>query len=781
MKINDLMMLDGATGTMLQKRGLRPGQKPEVLNVENPRMLVDLHKEYIEAGSQILNACTFGASRYKLRDTGCTVEEVVQAAMANARQAMMECGRADVKVTLDMGPIGQLLEPAGSLSFDEAVDMYAQTVRAGVQAGADLIFLETFTDLYDLKAAVLACKENSQLPVFASMSFEEDGRTFMGCTVESMAHTLESLGVQAVGFNCSTGPDKMIGLVKRLRKHTRLPIIVKPNAGLPDPVTGQYDMDPVRFQAAMKACVQAGADIIGGCCGTTPDHIRPLTELRKTEKEIPDPVSFVCTPSLPLELTGVHMVGERINPTGKKRFQQALREKDFGYIVRCALDQQQAGASMLDVNVGFPGVDEEFMLAETVRHIQAVCPLPLMLDSSSVPALEKALRIYNGKPVVNSVNGKAEVQNELLPIVKKYGAAVVGLCVDEEGVPQTAAKRLEIADRIVKAAAAHGIGREDVWIDALTLTVSAQQEQAAETLKAIEVLHGQRGLQCVLGVSNISFGLPNRPLLTSAFLTAAMQAGLTVPIVNPNMEEVRDAVLAFRVLTGQDDKAAAYIRAFGSTSTVPVRPETSQIGLHECIVSGLESEAARATACLLEKREPLQVVENILIPALDVVGQGYEAKTLYLPQLLASAQAAQAAFGVIRDKMAETGAASLNKGTIVMATVKGDIHDIGKNIVKTVLENYGYRIVDLGKDVDPEKVVQAAIKNQTKLVGLSALMTTTLPAMEETTKRLLQLDNPPAVMVGGAVVTPEFAKSIGAIYSRDANDGVAIAREVYGD
>lgn len=777
----ELWILDGATGTMLQKRGMAPGQKPELLNLENPRMIIDLHKDYIMAGSQILNACTFGANRYKLQDTGYTPAQIIGAAIENARAACRECGKDNVRISLDVGPIGQLLEPYASLSFEEAVDIYAEMVRAGVEYGADQILLETFTDLYDLKAAVIACKENCDLPILASMSFEEDGRTFMGCTIPAMARTLESLGVQAVGFNCSTGPDKMISLVKELACHTSLPMIVKPNAGLPDPVTGQYDMDPEAFRRAMEACVQAGASIIGGCCGTTPDHIRAIRNLEISKSHaVAQLSSFICTPSHPLFLKGVHMAGERINPTGKKRLQQALLEKDYDYVVRLALEQQKAGASLLDVNVGYPGVDEEKMLAEVVRRIQAVCTLPLMLDSSSVPALEKALRIYNGKPVVNSVNGKQEVLDSLLPVVKKYGAAVVGLCVDEEGIAQSCKKRLEIARRILEAAARYDIPKSDVWIDALTLTVSAQQEQAAETLKAIHVLHHEWGLQCVLGVSNISFGLPNRPLLTSAFLLAAMEAGLSVPIVNPNMGEIQDAIAAFKVLSGQDDRAADYIARYGDAK-IQTKASSGSLSLNVCIMDGLESDAAVSCKELLKTMDPLDVVETVLIPALDVVGKEYEAKRLYLPQLLSSAQAAQAAFEVIRDHMAGSGEAVLNKGTIVMATVQGDIHDIGKNIVKTVLENYGYKIVDLGKDVAPEKIVEAAVSENARLVGLSALMTTTLPAMEKTAELLGKLENPPVVMAGGAVVTEAFARSIGAVYSKDANAGVAIAREVYGD
>lgn len=775
-----MILLDGASGTELQKRGLKPGQKPELLNIENPQMIIDLHKDYIKAGSKILNANTFSANAYKLKDTGYSVEEIIEAGIKNAKEAT---AGTDVKVSLDIGPIGAMLEPFGSLSFEEAYQIYAQMVDAGVKAGADQILLETFTDLLDIKAALLAAKEHSNLSVLASMSFEADGRTFMGCTIESMAHTLDGLGADAIGFNCSVGPDKLAEMIKVLARHTSKPILAKPNAGLPDPVDGHYDMDEDAFYEAMKDCIENGATIIGGCCGTTPEYIKKIAGLIE-EREIyePEKISFVCTPTSPLEIKGVHMVGERINPTGKKRFQQALLEKDYDYIVKCALEQQQAGASILDVNVGFPGVDEETRLPAVVKKIQAVCPLPLMLDSSNMQALENALRIYNGKPAVNSVNGKKEILDSLLPVVKKYGASVVGLCVDEEGIANSVEKRLEIAERIVREASKYGISKEDVYIDALTLTVSAQQDQAAKTLEAIEYLHKTKGMQCVLGVSNISFGLPNRPLLTANFLTAAMQAGLTLPIVNPNQKNIQDAINAFRVLNGQDEKAMHYIEEYANEAPVKVvKGDSSDLSLDACIIQGLEEGAAKATKELLKDHKPLEIVENILIPALDVVGTQYEEKKMYLPQLLSAAAAAQQAFGVIREDMAQKGEKSLNKGTIVMATVKGDIHDIGKNIVKTVLENYGYKIIDLGKDVDPDLVVQTVVDNKVKLVGLSALMTTTLAAMEETTKKLLALPNPPKVMVGGAVVTKEYADSIGAIYSKDANTGVEIAKEVFDD
>ena len=780
---NGILILDGAMGTVLQQRGLPPGGKPELLNFTNPDLLRSIYREYIEAGSQVIYANTFGANALKLASTGYGVDQVVSAAIAVAREA---AAGTDVKVSLDLGPLGELLEPMGSLTFERAYELFKEVAAAGERAGADLVSIETMTDLYETKAALLAVKENTGLPVFVTMSFEEDGRTFTGCTVASMARTLEGLKADAIGLNCSLGPDKLAPLLKELCQNTRLPVIAKPNAGLPDPVDGHYDLGPDQFAAALLPCLEAGVTIFGGCCGTSPEYIRKLKAVlagRPPAHRAYESCSFVCTPAFPTKLTGVRVIGERVNPTGKKRFQQALLEDDLDYILDVAVQQEEAGADILDVNVGYPGVDEVSMLPRVVKKLQSAVSLPLMLDSSNPDALEAGLRVYNGKAAVNSVNGEREVLDRVLSIVKKYGASVVGLTLDKSGIPQTAEGRVAIAKRILDAALEYGIPREDVWIDCLTLTVSAQQEQAGETLKAVRTVREELGLQTVLGVSNISFGLPNRGLITQNFLIQAMAAGLTLPILNPNQQEMLDAVAAFRVLSGEDQQCRAYVDRFAGAAAAPAPAAGArqEMALEDAIVRGLRSDAGRLAKEALKSEHELAIVEKHLIPALDQVGDGYGAGKIFLPQLLSAAQAAQAVFEVIRANLAETGGADLKKGQIVAATVQGDIHDIGKNIVKTVLENYGYEVIDLGRDVPPETVVRAVRERGVRLVGLSALMTTTLPAMEETVRQLKALPEPPVVWVGGAVVTPEYAQSIGAdYYAKDAKQSVEIAKKVLG-
>ena len=780
---DNILILDGAMGTVLQQRGLPPGGKPDLLNFTNPDLLRSIYREYIEAGSQVINANTFGSNALKLASTGYSVDEVVSAATAIAKEAAAGTG---VKVSLDLGPLGELLEPMGSLPFERAYELFREVAVAGERAGADLVSIETMTDLYETKAALLAVKESTHLPVFVTMSFEEDGRTFTGCTVASMARTLEGLGADAIGLNCSLGPDKLYPLLKELCENTRLPVIAKPNAGLPDPVDGHYGLGPDEFAAALLPCLEAGVTIFGGCCGTSPEYIRKLRDLlegKRPASRVYESCSFVATPAFPTKLTGVRVIGERINPTGKKRFQQALLEDDLDYILDVAVQQEEAGADILDVNVGYPGVDEVSMLPRVVKKLQTAVSLPLMLDSSNPDALEAGLRVYNGKAAVNSVNGEREILDRILPIVKKYGASVVGLTLDKGGIPQTAEGRVAIARRILDAALEYGIRLEDVWIDCLTLTVSAQQEQAGETLKAVRTVREELGLQTVLGVSNISFGLPNRPLVTQNFLIQAMGAGLTLPILNPNQTEMMDAVAAFRVLSGEDKQCRAYVDRFAGAPSAPSPTvgTKQEMTLEDAIVRGLRADAARLAKLALGSENELAIVEKHLIPALDQVGDGYGAGKIFLPQLLSAAQAAQAVFEVIRANLAETGGISVKKGQIVVATVQGDIHDIGKNIVKTVLENYGYEVIDLGRDVPPEAVVQAVRERGVRLVGLSALMTTTLPAMEETTRQLKALPEPPVVWVGGAVVTPEYARSIGAdCYAKDARQSVEIARKVLG-
>ena len=779
---NDILILDGAMGTVLQQRGLPPGGQPELLNLTEPELLDSVYQEYADAGSQVVYANTFGANGLKLQRTGHSVDEIVTAAVTIAKQAVAGLG---VRVALDMGPLGELLEPMGSLPFERAYELFREMAVAGEKAGADLVAIETMTDLYEAKAALLAVKENTDLPVLVTMSFDETGRTFTGCTVASMARTLEGLGADAVGLNCSLGPDKLAPLLAELCRNTRLPVVAKPNAGLPDPVDGHYDMGPEAFVEALLPCLDAGVTIFGGCCGTSPEYIRRLAQALNGKKPVPrtyDAVSFVCSPVTPCRVDGVRVIGERINPTGKKRFQQALLEYDLDYILDVGVQQEDAGADILDVNVGFPGVNEVEMLPRVVKKLQSTISLPLQLDSSNPDALEAGLRVYNGKAAVNSVNGEPEVLDRILPIIKKYGASVVGLTLDKNGIPQTAEGRVAIARRILDAALSYGIPREDLWIDCLTLTVSAQQDQAVETLKAVETVHRELGLQTVLGVSNISFGLPNRPLITQNFLIQAMHAGLTLPIINPNQKEMLDAVAAFRVLSGEDRECRTYVARFtGEPALVQAAPAAGSLTLDDAIIRGLKAEAGKLAKAALETEDELSLVEGHLIPALDRVGEGYEQGKVFLPQLLSAAQAAQSVFEVIRVSIAQKGGAPVKKGRLVIATVKGDIHDIGKNIVKTVLENYGYEVLDLGRDVSPETILKAVQEQDIRLVGLSALMTTTLPAMEETIRLLQTLPEPPITFVGGAVVTPEYARQMGAdYYARDARQSVEIARKVFG-
>lgn len=776
--INQLMILDGAMGTMLQQRGLQPGDNPELVNLTHPEWVRDIHAAYVQAGSQVVYANTFGANSRKLEGTGCTVNQVVEAAVRNARDAAQ--GKA--LVALDMGPVGELLEPLGTLSFEDAYDLFAEVARAGEAAGAELAVIETMTDLYEAKAALLAVKEQTSLPVFVTMSFDESGRTFTGCTVASMARTLEGLGADAIGLNCSLGPGQLLPALKELCAHTRLPVIAKPNAGLPDPVEGHYDLSPEDFANAMKDMVEAGASIVGGCCGTSPAYISALKKAvagMRPGTRVYDEGSYLCTPTKPVALRGVHVIGERINPTGKKRFQQALLEDDLDYIVEVAVQQMDAGAEILDVNVGYPGVDEVQMLPRVVKKLQSAIDLPLQLDSTNAAALEAGLRVYNGKAAVNSVNGEEKSLSTVLPLVKKYGAAVVGLTLDEKGLPQTAQQRVDIARYILDRAMTMGIPRQDVWMDCLTLTVSAQQEQAQETLRAVEYVHREMHLQTVLGVSNISFGLPSRLLMTQTFLVQAIRSGLTLPIVNPNQAEVMGAIAACRVLSGQDAGCAGFVEKFAGQA--PAKPAAQgSMTLGEAICRGLRGDAVQLAKAALAGGTGMELVEQHLIPALDKVGADYECGKAFLPQLLSAAQAAQGVFEVIKTAMAETGG-SAKKHRVIIATVQGDIHDIGKNIVKTVMENYGYEMIDLGRDVPPETIVAAVQAQNVRLVGLSALMTTTLPAMEETVRQLKALPEPPHVMVGGAVVTEDYAKRIGAdAYARDARAAVEAARELLG-
>ena len=789
------VLLDGGMGTQLQTRGLQPGQKPELAALEMPDTLTAIHADYARAGADILLANTFGANAKKLAGCPCTVEQVVSASIACARSAAAETGAL---VALDIGPLGELLVPAGTLRFEDAYAEFAQVIRAGAAAGADLVFLETMTDLYELKAAILAAKENCALPVFTSMSFESRGRTFTGCTVESYAVTAAGLGADAVGINCSLGPKEILPFAQRLCRSVPagVPVFVKPNAGLPNP-DGSYNLNAAEFAAEMKAYASIGVSMVGGCCGTTPDFIAKLREtfapLVPADK-IPIRRSCLCTPVRFVEVNGITVVGERINPTGKKRLQQALRDGDSAYPCAQAVAQAEAGAQVLDVNAGLPGIDEAATLEQLVKDLQAITDLPLQLDSSNPEALSRALRIYNGKPIVNSVNGEQKTLDTILPLCKKYGAAVVGLALDEHGIPADAEGRFAIAKRIAAAANAAGIPNEDIYIDCLTLTASAQQEGAVQTLEALTRCKKELGVRTVLGVSNISFGLPCRGYLNTTFLTMAMSAGLDLAIMNPNTPEMMAAVRAYRVLTSQDKQSSDYVAAYAdvqiqTTQTSKSAATVAEVGaaapggdaLFEAVRRGLKAEARAAADAALTMREPLDVVNTSLIPALDAVGDGFEKGTVFLPQLLQAATAAQAAFESIKAKIAASGQAQGSKGKIVIATVKGDVHDIGKNIVRVILENYGYDVLDLGRDVAPERVVEAVRQTGAKLVGLSALMTTTVPNMQATIEALHAAGLDCKVMVGGAVLTPDYARNIGAdYYCKDAKASADLAKQLLG-
>ena len=806
MQVNELfkqsntILLDGGMGTMLQAAGLKLGARPEELNVTDPALIEGIHAQYAASGSRIVNANTFGASAHKLAGSAYTLEQIITAGIANCKRA---CAPYGALTALDVGPLGELLEPSGTLAFEDAVAEYARIVKAGEAAGADLIFFETYTDLYELKAALLAAKENTHLPILASMSFEAGGRTFTGCTVESFAATARGLGADAVGINCSLGPKEIFPMAKRLAEAVpgNFPVFVKPNAGLPRADGSGYDITPQLFALQMKPYRELHLFAAGGCCGTTPEFIKLLNGTfagctpGRPAHRMP---SVLCTPVDTVTVDGITVVGERINPTGKKRFQQALREGDMNYVLEQAVSQAEAGAQILDVNVGAPGVDEPVLMEQVVKALQSVTSLPLQLDSSNVEALARGLRVYNGKPIVNSTNGEPEKLAAILPLCKKYGAAIVGLAIDEKGIQPKAADRVAIARRITEAALAAGIPREDIYIDCLTLTASAQQEDVLATVQALEACKKELGVRTVLGVSNISFGLPCRTYLNTTFLTMAMYAGLDLAIMNPSSEEMMAAVYAYNVLTNRDKQSTKYIERFAdrvpastalaqAAKAVPAASaaEAEHTGpyaaLMKAVEKGLKGDAAAHTRALLAEKQPLEVVDEALIPALDVVGAKYEKGTLFLPQLLQAASAAQSAFEEIKTAIAQKGEGSASKGRIVLATVKGDVHDIGKNIVRVILENYGFEVLDLGRDVPVETVVDTVREKDVHLVGLSALMTTTLKSMEETIAALHAAQLDCKIMVGGAVLTPEYAEKIGADwYAKDAKRSADIAKEFFG-
>lgn len=786
---HEWLFCDGGSGTILQRKGLKGGELPETWNLTHPEDVIDLHAGYLKAGCDIFNTNTFGANRLHFPNE---LEEIITAAVNLAKQARVRTGREDAFIALDIGPSGKLLEPYGDLSFEDAVELFAEIVRIGAPLGVDLIFIETMSDSYEAKAALLAAKENCGLPVFITTTYDATGKLLNGASPESLIPMLEGLGADALGLNCSLGPEEMIPIVKQIREVTSLPLIVNPNAGLPKTVDGKtvYLVQPDRFSQTMKTISEIGVQVLGGCCGTTPDHIHALKTVITQEpfKPASNPVPlYVSSGNKAVCINEkTKAVGERINPTGKKRFRQALEDNDLDYIISKGLEQEDAGADILDVNVGVPGIDEPAMMKTVVQRLQAVTNLPLQLDSSDPSALEAAMRIYNGKPLINSVSGKQESIERVLPLIKKYGGVLIALCLDENGIPETADGRIAVARKILEAAERYGVRQSDIILDGLTLTISSDPEAALVTLETIRRARKELGLHTILGVSNVSFGLPQRPLINSAFLTMAMQNGLSLAIINPNDMTIMSALRSSNALLHHDENCMDYIHAYqnadiqitGKTSDVK-REDLAGADLSSMIERGLISQTKQETARLLEEQmDSLSIINDYLVPALDRVGKGYENGTIFLPQLLLSADAAKAAFSVLKERMSNT--SQQIKGRMILATVKGDIHDIGKNIVKVMLENYGFEVIDLGKDVPAKVIVETAKKENIRLIGLSALMTTTVVAMEETIT-LIRKELPDAkVIVGGAVLTEEYAEKIGAdAYGKDAMATVRYAESFF--
>lgn len=788
-----IVFFDGGMGSLLQAKGLKPGELPELWNITHPEILAEIHESYLDAGCDILTTNTFGANGLKFsKDGEYSLERIVKAAVANAKRAVERRGRGFI--ALDLGPTGKLLKPLGDLDFEDACSLYKEVVQIGVREGVDLILIETMSDGYEAKAAILAAKEVCDLPVFATMIFDGSGKLLTGGNVMSTVALLEGLGVDAMGVNCGLGPVQMKGILKDILEVASIPVIVNPNAGLPRSEGGKtvYDIDEDEFACVMEELVRMGANVAGGCCGTTPDHIRKMTErCRYLSQRLPKPKdrTVVTSYAQAVEIgKDPVIVGERINPTGKSKFKQALREHNLDYILREGVTQQDHGAHVLDVNVGLPEIDEPSMMEEVVKELQSIIDLPLQIDTSNIQAMERALRIYNGKPLVNSVNGKKESMEAVFPLVKKYGGVVVALTLDENGIPETAEGRLKIAEKIYETAAEYGISPKDILVDALCLTISSDSQGALTTLEALRRIRDDLHGKTILGVSNISFGLPQREIVNGAFFTMALQNGLSAAIINPNSEVMMKAYYSYRALANLDVQCGDYIAAYGNTAGASPGAVTGTSGvpsarssLNGSIVKGLKEQAREAVTILLQQKDALEIIQEEMIPALDTVGKGFEKGTVFLPQLLMSAEAAKAAFEVIKDRMNVSGQTQEKKGTIILATVKGDIHDIGKNIVKVLLENYSYEVLDLGKDVPPEVIVKTAVEHQVPLAGLSALMTTTVPNMEETI-RLLRKEAPwVKVMVGGAVLTEDYAKTIGADqYCKDAMASVHYAQEVIG-
>lgn len=782
---NNIVYLDGGMGTLLQKSGLQPGELPEHWNISHPEVIREIHKNYYDSGSNVVNTNTFGANTLKFSID--ELDEIICHAVKNADEARKaSSGEQEKFIALDVGPTGKLLKPLGDLDFEDAVKIFAETIRLGVKYGVDLITIETMNDSYETKAAVLAAKENSDLPIIVTNAYGENGRLMTGANPAVMAAMLEGMGVDAIGANCSLGPKQLMDVMDELLKYCSVPVAFKPNAGLPksDGKVTYYDVDADEFAQDIKLSVENGVRIVGGCCGTTPEYIKKVCELTRgmKPKEIEKKTYSVCTSYNKVVFFGEKpiLIGERINPTGKKRFKQALLENDIGYILQEAVNQQAKGVHVLDVNVGLPGIDEAQMLTTSVCELQCVTDLPLQIDSSDPVAMESALRRYNGKAMINSVNGKEENMNAIFPLVKKYGGFVVALTLDEKGIPSTVEGRMKIARKILLTAALYGINKKDIIFDPLAMTVSADKMSAVTTLETVKKITEQLGCNTSLGVSNVSFGLPSRELVNAAFFTTAMENGLSAAIMNPYSARMMEAYYSFNVVKGLDDNCMDFINFASQQEVQPTVKHESSLTLKEAIEKGLKEKSSEITTAMLGENAPLDIVNSHVIPALDDVGKRFEEKKLFLPQLLMSAEAAKASFEVIKAAMAADGN-SVKKGNIVIATVHGDIHDIGKNIVKLLLENYGYNVIDLGKNVPPETVLNAVIENHAPLVGLSALMTTTVPAMEETVKLVKEKAPWCKTVVGGAVLTQDYADKIGADkYAADAMESVRYAETVIG-
>lgn len=788
----EILYFDGGMGTLLQQRGLTTSEMPEMWNITHSDVIEDIHFQYMKSGSNLITANTFGANRFKFfGQNGITVETIVGAAMDNAKKAREKFG-GNCWIALDIGPCGKLLKPFGTLDFEEAVDVFAETVRAGVKYGADLIIIETMNDLYETKAAVLAAKENSDLPVFVTNAYDLSGKLMTGASPEAVCATLEGLRVDAIGMNCSYGPRDMLPIVKRLVKCSSLPIIVSPNAGLPTSVNGKtvYNVGSIEFAEIMKEIAETGAHVLGGCCGTTPEYISAVKRITANFRPVPvSKKNITCVSSY---TNAVYfgekpiLIGERINPTGKKLFKEALRNRDTDYILNVGIKQEDAGADILDVNVGLPEIDEAEVLESTVTNLQSVTALPLQIDTTDSDALGRAMRLYNGKPMVNSVNGTKESMDSVFPLVKKYGGLVVALTLDEEGIPKSAQERVKIAERIISEAEKYSIGKNDIIVDPLAMTISADNKSALCTLEAVERLTSL-GINTSLGVSNISFGLPNREYINSSFFAMALTKGLSAAIMNPHSLEMMKVYKSFVALSGMDENCMDYIEFSQNVTTVSSIKENANSAnnssddknLKFAIVKGLKEKSYELAKECLKTVKPLDLINEQIVPALDIVGKGFEDKTVFLPQLLISAESAKAAFDAVKEKIAKSGGSGSDKCRFVIATVQGDIHDIGKNIVKVLLENYGFNVIDLGRDVAPETVLEAVEKHNAPIVGLSALMTTTVPAMEETVRLIKKRFPSVKTVVGGAVLTEEYASMIGADkYAADAMETVRYAEKI---